>query len=95
MGWSTALKVPGRLLQPQDLKEIVEYLNKRKPSSETYDVVNIGWTTGIARERDSEKVRQFAESGMTWWLESLYTKRDSLEGMRSRIKNGPPKIIRA
>ena len=89
------LKVPGKLLKSQDLNEIVEYLKKRMPLSETYDVANIGWTTGIARERDSEKVRQFAESGMTWWLESLYTKRDSPEGMYSRILNGPPKIIRA
>lgn len=57
------LKVPGRLLQSRDLKEIVEYLKKRMPSSETYDVANIGWTTGIARERDSEKVRKICRVG--------------------------------
>jgi hypothetical protein len=87
------LRVPGRLLQPQDLKEIVGYFRKHRPSSETFDVVNIGWTTGVAKMRDSDKVRRFAESGMTWWLESLYTKRDSPEGMCSRITKGPPTII--
>ena len=89
------LKAPGRLLQPQDLKEIADYIQKRRESLQPFDIFNNGWTTGLAKKRDSEKVERFAEAGMTWWLESLYTKRDSPEGMLSRIREGPPKIVPA
>ncbi|MHB8596483.1 MAG: hypothetical protein ACYDER_06695 [Ktedonobacteraceae bacterium] len=31
------------------------------------------------------------EAGVTWWLESLFTERNSLEAMRRRILQGPPR----
>jgi alkanesulfonate monooxygenase SsuD/methylene tetrahydromethanopterin reductase-like flavin-dependent oxidoreductase (luciferase family) len=85
------LRLPEKLPQPQDLKEIIEFIRKHRTLNTHFDVVNIGWTTGANRKRDAEKVQAYADSGMTWWLESLYTKRDSPEAMRSRITHGPPK----
>ena len=86
------LRFPGRLLDPEGLREAVEYIQTIRSDSETFDVASIGWTTGIDRRRNAEKVSKYAEAGMTWWLESLYTKRDSPEGMRKRIRLGPPEI---
>jgi alkanesulfonate monooxygenase SsuD/methylene tetrahydromethanopterin reductase-like flavin-dependent oxidoreductase (luciferase family) len=83
---------PGRLMKPEDLSKIVEFVRSIRSSNESFDVVNISWTTGVNRKRDSEKVRSFAEAGMTWWLESLYTMRDSPVAMRKRIRLGPPRI---
>ena len=51
----------------------------------------VNWTTGISRKGNFEKVRRFAEEGITWWLESLYTMRDSPERMLSRVRRGPPR----
>jgi alkanesulfonate monooxygenase SsuD/methylene tetrahydromethanopterin reductase-like flavin-dependent oxidoreductase (luciferase family) len=87
------LRLPEKLPEPKDLKEIVEFIQKHRSSSDSFDVANIGWTTGVNRKRDAEKVQKYVESGMTWWLESLYTKRDSPEAMRSRILTGPPKMV--
>jgi len=84
------LKLPEELLEPEDLRSITSYVRKRN-ASPRFDFVNIGWTTGKNLEKDREKVAPFIEAGMTWWLESLYTKRDSPEGMRRRIQLGPPK----
>ena len=86
------LRVPERLLEPKDLREIVAFVQGRRASMNNFDFANIGWTTGVNRKRDAEKVEKFSVSGMTWWLESLYTKRDSPEVMRSRIAKGPPSL---
>jgi hypothetical protein len=85
------LRYPGRLMKPEGLAEAVEYVRSIRSDNATFDVANIGWTTGTERKRNAEKVSSYAEAGMTWWLESLYTKRDSPEKMRKRIRLGPPK----
>lgn len=84
------LRVPEKLPQPDDLRGIVQFIEKRRKDHGRFDVATIGWTTGN-RIRDQEKIERYAKAGTTWWLESLYTKRDSPEGMRSRIRQGPPK----
>jgi hypothetical protein len=80
---------PGNLMKPDDLTEVVTYVRSIR-GNKPFDVVNIGWTTGVKRKKDSEKVNMFAERGMNWWLESLYTKRDSPQEMKKRIRLGPP-----
>lgn len=84
------LRVPEKLPQPDDLREIIQFIEKRRKDRGRFDVATIGWTTGN-RTRDQEKIERYMKAGTTWWLESLYTKRDSPEGMRSRIRQGPPK----
>lgn len=85
------LKLPEELLEPDDLRSIVSYVRNRSATKAEFDFVNIGWTTGNL-EAIRDKVARFVEAGMTWWLESLYTKRDSPEEMRRRIQLGPPRV---
>lgn len=49
-------------------------------------MVEINWTTGMNREANAAKVSDYADAGITWWSESLYTMRDSPERMLSRIR---------
>ena len=84
------LVVPERLPQPKDIGEILAYIRKRRTTNSSFDLVNIGWTSGSNRRRDAEKVAGYKDAGVTWWLESLFTKRDSPEGMLKRIRQGPP-----
>ncbi len=86
------LKLPEDLLDPEDLRNIVSYVRTQNATKADFDFVNIGWTTGKNLETNLEKVAPFVEAGMTWWLESLYTKRDSPEDMRRRIRLGPPRV---
>ena len=83
---------PGGLPKPDDLREILAFIGKRRADFVDFDVVEINWTTGVNRERTAEKVSQYAEAGITWWLESLYTMKDSPERMLKRIRRGPPTI---
>ena len=83
---------PEELPKPSDICQIVGYLKKLRPTMEGFEVVAINGTAGVSKEADSQKVSQFAEAGVTWWLESLYTMRDSPERMLARIRRGPPKV---
>jgi len=83
------LRVPEELPQPDDLKEIMDFIDKRRKGQGRFDVATIGWTTGN-RTKDREKIERYKNAGTTWWLESLYTKSDSPDGMRSIIRRGPP-----
>ena len=85
------LRLREGLPRPSDLKEIAAFIKKHRSIARSFDLVNIGWTTGANRMKDAEKVAAFTEAGMTWWLESLYTQRDSPERMQARIIQGPPK----
>ena len=84
------LRLPEGLPTPSDLREIAAFIKKHRSVAGSFDIVNIGWTTGVSQRKDAEKVASFIEAGMTWWLESLYTKRDSPERMRARIRQMPP-----
>jgi len=84
------LKLPVRLLEPGDVREIMSFIRKHRTGKSPFDLVNIGWTTGRNRRRDIEKVTAYSDSGATWWLESLWTKRDSPVGMLERVRAGPP-----
>ncbi len=86
------LKLPVSLLKPEDLRNVIAYIKKHRSSIRRFDVVNIGWTSGTNRKKNAEKVAPYVQAGMTWWLESLYTKRDSPRDMRKRIRAGPPRI---
>jgi len=84
------LRAPGRLLDPETLQQIVAYIKKQRRNTGTFEVANIGWTTGTNRKGNAEKVAKYQDAGATWWLESLWTQRDSQEKMRKRIRLGPP-----
>jgi len=84
------LRVPEKLPQPEDIREIVEFIEKHRKDEGRFDVATIGWTIGNS-PRDREKIQRYAKAGTTWWLESLYTKRDSPEKMLSSIRKGPTK----
>jgi len=84
------LKAPGRLLQSSDLKKTVGFVEEHRTAKTRFDVANIGWTTGVNRTKDQEKLSSYKEAGMTWWLESMWTKRDTPEKMSRRIRRGPP-----
>ena len=86
------LRAPGRLAAPEDIKKMTTYVQNHRTGKSDFDVANIGFTTGVNRSRDREKIMRFSEAGMTWWLESMRTKRDKPQEMRTRIMKGPPRL---
>jgi alkanesulfonate monooxygenase SsuD/methylene tetrahydromethanopterin reductase-like flavin-dependent oxidoreductase (luciferase family) len=79
------------LLTPQDVLELLEFIHKERTSEAPFDVAIINWTDPSDLKAATEKVSAYAQAGTTWWLESLYMQRDSLEDLRRRVRLGPPK----
>jgi len=84
------LRFPGNLLEPNELRTVVEYIKTLIGNSDYFAVAIIGST--MNQRKNVERVERFASAGMTWWLENLYAKRDSLGSMRRLIRLGPPRI---
>ncbi len=85
------LRAPSELAEPEDLREIMAYIKMHRTGRGHFDLVKIGWTSGVDQREDRLKVAPYVEAGITWWLESLYTKQDSPEKTRQRIRQGPTK----
>lgn len=87
------LKLSGdNLLTPEDVVELRDFIRSQRTSNEPFDIAIINWTGLADPEAAAAKVASYAEVGTTWWLESLYTLQDSLDGLRKRIRWGPPKM---
>jgi hypothetical protein len=90
--WDGAIPLvyPGKLPSPKEISAVTNFIQKHRKLKGNFDIANIGWTTGTNHRKDREKVTRFREAGATWWLESLWTKRDSPVKMLARVKQGPP-----
>jgi alkanesulfonate monooxygenase SsuD/methylene tetrahydromethanopterin reductase-like flavin-dependent oxidoreductase (luciferase family) len=80
------------LLEPEDVKEVRDFIHQERTSDDPFDIAIISWTDPSDPAAAADKVAAYAEAGTTWWLESLYMQCNSLDEMRQRIHLGPPKI---
>jgi alkanesulfonate monooxygenase SsuD/methylene tetrahydromethanopterin reductase-like flavin-dependent oxidoreductase (luciferase family) len=78
----------GRLLTPEDFREMVAYVKKHRAGSEPFEVAVSG-VTPLDREKGAEIVRPYADAGATWWIE---LSEETLAEMRERVRSGPPRI---
>ena len=77
-----------RRLTPAEVRELKQYVDEHRSSSEPFDIVVGGTTPGANRKRAAKTVIAFEEAGATWWLESAMT---SFDKLAKRIKQGPPR----
>jgi hypothetical protein len=55
-------------------------------------VVSGGLTPGDDPARATEIVAPYAEAGLTWWHEGIPDLRASIDVVRTRIRQGPPRL---
>jgi alkanesulfonate monooxygenase SsuD/methylene tetrahydromethanopterin reductase-like flavin-dependent oxidoreductase (luciferase family) len=76
-----------------DLRAMREYVEARRKLSTPFDVVVESMTPGDDRAKAADIVRPFAEGGATWYLEGMWGAEDTtLNSLRKRIRQGPPRI---
>lgn len=81
----------GAVPSPQDLREIIAYVQQHRTRQDAFDVVINGYTSEDTGEAGSTVAPYIAE-GLTWWLERIDpTRLFSVEEARQRIAAGPPK----
>jgi alkanesulfonate monooxygenase SsuD/methylene tetrahydromethanopterin reductase-like flavin-dependent oxidoreductase (luciferase family) len=83
---------------PDDIRAMRAYIAERRSATTPFDVVFEGETPGDDPARAAEIVGRYADAGLTWWLESMWSPRVEREGwasmeeaVRTRIRQGPPR----
>ncbi len=87
--------LPGKIeeeqLYPDELPEILAYIQANRSRSGPFDVAVYGFTPSDPRKA-ARIVRPWMEAGTTWWREGIGDWRGSLKTVRARIQSGPPAI---
>jgi len=83
-------QVKNEPITPEEVQEIVAYLDTQRVETTPFDVAVNGVTFGNTQQ-DVEIVQPFIEAGATWWIE-YEASRETFEQYRDRIRKGPPRI---
>jgi alkanesulfonate monooxygenase SsuD/methylene tetrahydromethanopterin reductase-like flavin-dependent oxidoreductase (luciferase family) len=76
----------------KEIEAMCAYITQHRTSTEPFDVVVAGQTTGDGSVEDQQTVQAYADAGVTWWIEAISHWRGPLDQMRERIRRGPPSI---
>jgi hypothetical protein len=79
-------------ITPERIREMKEFVARKRivkgNAREEFDMIKDGMTPGN-QQKAKEIVRPYAESGATWWTETMWgVKR--IQNVRERIRAGPP-----
>lgn len=80
----------GEPLTPNALQEALVYIKSLRKLTSPFDVAFAGETPDD-KVQGAKTVQPYREAGVTWWLEGIWTERGSVEDMRERIQQGPPR----
>jgi hypothetical protein len=78
-----------------DLRAMKAYIEEQRTLTTPFDIVMEGETPGDDAEKAASIVQPLADAGVTWWLEAVWKMPETeggAEGMRRRIKQGPPRV---
>jgi alkanesulfonate monooxygenase SsuD/methylene tetrahydromethanopterin reductase-like flavin-dependent oxidoreductase (luciferase family) len=84
-------QMSGRALTPEDFREILTFIQTRRTQTTPFEVLAYGLTSGNDNAADAAHVAALAQAGATWWLEH-FAPEQTVEQVRNRIQQGPPRI---
>jgi len=92
-----AARWDGAMIQgtPEEIRTRKENILRLRTSGEPLDIITEGTTPGANLEEAGKIVRAYEAVGLTWWNEAVWDQpwsNGGLEGMKTRIKQGPPRI---
>ncbi len=77
-------------MTPDDLRQMVAYVNEYRAATTPYDVIAEGATPANDPARARAMVQEWADAGATWWLEAMWNV-SGAENLQKRIRQGPPR----
>src|SRR2546429_8561620 len=77
---------------PADLREMKAFIDGHRTLTTPFDIIWEGESPGDNPEQAADIVRPWAEAGATWWMEARWGQGVTLEDLRTRIRQGPPRI---
>ncbi|WP_126594656.1 LLM class flavin-dependent oxidoreductase [Dictyobacter aurantiacus] len=86
------VKLSGTADQIQQARQTIM---AQRTTAAPLDIITEGQTSGDDPEQAAATVRPYAQAGVTWWIEAIWDTPQStggIEGMRTRIQQGPPRM---
>jgi len=75
---------------PDDIREMKAFVESNRTLTTPFDIIIEGETPGNAPRKAAATVRGWAEAGVTWWIESSWSK--SEKALIKRLQQGPPSL---
>jgi probable F420-dependent oxidoreductase len=77
----------GRMeLTPAQVAELITTIHSHRSDDRPFEVA----LTGVSAPGDAATVREYADVGVTWWLEHLHGRRADYPALLARVTAGPP-----
>lgn len=76
---------------PEQIGEMKAYVEANRTLTSPFDIIKEGETPLDKKEDWGEMVRPYAEAGVTWWIESMWTA-PNLDVVFERVQHGPPHL---
>lgn len=79
-------------VSPNDLRAIAAYVKKHRVVDDPFELVASAGDSGADPVSAAESVAAYAEVGATWWVLGLHSSYPTLDDVRARIRQGPPRV---
>jgi hypothetical protein len=76
---------------PDEVRAMKTYIDTNRTATTPFDIITEGQTPGDDQAKAASIIREWAEVGATWWLETRWETPD-LDQVLARIKQGPPRL---
>jgi hypothetical protein len=83
-----------RQATPDEVREMAAYIATHRKQSTPFDIIVEGRTPGDDPAESEAIIRPWVDAGATWWLEAMWDA-PSIEPVRQRVRQGPPRLDRA
>jgi len=80
---------------PDEMREISANIAENRTRATPFDIVMEGETPGDDPAKAADMVRPWIGTGVTWWLEGMWSQTDAPDGVaivRRRLEQGPPRV---
>lgn len=85
----------GRNPTPEEMREISASIAESRTKTTPFDIVMEGETPGDDPAAAAAMVRPWLGTGVTWWLDGMWSQTDAPDGVaivRKRLEQGPPRV---
>ena len=79
-------------ITPADIAAMRDYIAEHRPAPTPFDIVWEGETPGDAPVQAADLVRPWIEAGITWWMETRWSRMLEPDVVLTRIRQGPPRL---
>ncbi len=76
---------------PEEVGAMKAYVDANRSQITPFDIIIEGETPGEDNKKAAAIIRHWAEVGVTWWIEAMWSAPDA-DQVLSRIQQGPPRV---